>query len=59
VFQHKASYFLFGIGVAGLLFALIRTYYLVWKMKKEREARGDYRTIRKVDLPEDERKNQA
>jgi len=35
MFRHTASYFFFGIGIAGLLFSLVRTYYLVWKMKKE------------------------
>ncbi len=29
--------FLFGIGILGLLFSLGRTYYLVWKLKKDRE----------------------
>lgn len=32
-----ASHFLYAIGICGLLFALIRTYYLVWKLRKERE----------------------
>jgi hypothetical protein len=40
--KHNISYVLFGIGIAGLLFALVRTYYLVWKMKKEREQGGRY-----------------
>lgn len=40
--HHRISYFLFGIGLCGLLFSLGRTYYLFWKLKKERE-RGRYR----------------
>lgn len=33
----SASHFLYAVGICGLLFALIRTYYLVWKLRKERE----------------------
>jgi|GEM_PF-2971748 len=38
--QHKISYFFFGVGFAGLFLALIRTYYLFWKLKKERDFKG-------------------
>jgi hypothetical protein len=37
------AFILFGIGILGLLFSLGRTYYLVWKMKKEREAKPEKR----------------
>lgn len=37
--KHPVSYVFFGIGALGLVFALARTYYLVWKSKKERESR--------------------
>jgi len=37
VFKHQATYFLMGAGVASLLFALARTYYLVRREKKRRE----------------------
>jgi hypothetical protein len=40
MFRHNISYLFFGVGIAALLFSLIRTYYLVWKMKKERDERG-------------------
>jgi hypothetical protein len=39
-----AAFILFGIGILGLLFSLGRTYYLLWKMKKEREAKPEKRT---------------
>ena len=54
MFRHTASYILFGIGICGLLFALARTYYLVWKMKKEREKRNSLRAIREAHLPEED-----
>lgn len=31
--KHPISYFFFGLGALGLLFALGRTYYLVWKLR--------------------------
>lgn len=34
------SYLLYGIGILGFLFALARTYYRVWELRKEREAPG-------------------
>ena len=45
VFKHQATYFLMGAGVASLLFALGRTYFLVHRAKKERDSsrsRGDF-----------------
>jgi hypothetical protein len=38
--RHGIALFFFGIGIAALLFSLFRTYYLVRKLKKEREAKG-------------------
>ncbi len=37
MFQHKATYFLMGAGIASLLFALGRTYYLVRRVRQARE----------------------
>jgi hypothetical protein len=34
----RLSYVFYGIGIIGLLFALVRTYYLLWKLRKERES---------------------
>ena len=39
MFKHTISYFFFGVGIVGLLFSLIRTYYLVLKLKKDRESK--------------------
>ena len=36
--RHFAAIILFGVGFLGLMFSLLRTYYLVSKLKKEREA---------------------
>jgi hypothetical protein len=33
----RLSFVFYGIGIAGLLFASGRTYYRLWKLKKERE----------------------
>ena len=38
--RQGAALFLYGFGILALLFSLIRTYYLVRKLKKEREAKG-------------------
>jgi hypothetical protein len=38
--KHTVSFILFSIGIAGILFALFRTYYVLWKHKKEIETRG-------------------
>ena len=38
--DHRAAYILYGVGFCGLLFSIVRTYYRIWKMKKEREAAG-------------------
>jgi hypothetical protein len=46
MFKHQATYFLMGAGIASLLFALGRTYYLVHRAKKERESSRHH-----VDLP--------
>jgi hypothetical protein len=48
--KHTVSYFFFGIGALGLSFALARTYYLVWKQKKEREKGG----VKPRSVPGDE-----
>jgi len=47
--KHPLSYFFFGIGALGLMFALGRTYYLVWKSKKERETRGSQTRLASMD----------
>jgi hypothetical protein len=39
---------LFCVGLAGLCFALARTYYLFWKLKKDREK------VRKAPQPPNE-----
>ncbi len=38
--NHVAAYLLYGLGFCGLVFSLARTYYLVWKSKKERQEGG-------------------
>jgi hypothetical protein len=35
--KNTSSYFFFGVGFVALVFTIARTYYLVWKRKKERE----------------------
>ena len=37
----RLSFVFYTIGIAGLLFALGRTYYRLWKLKKERDAEPD------------------
>jgi hypothetical protein len=37
--KHPISYFFFGAGIVGLLFALCRTYYLVWKLRAKGDAK--------------------
>jgi hypothetical protein len=49
MFKHTLSYFLFGIGIAGLLFSVIRTYYLLWKSKKERDDRVRFKAGSSID----------
>jgi hypothetical protein len=52
--KHTVSLILFSIGIAAILFSLFRTYYLLWKIKKERDSRGRS----KPDFyPRDEDKN--
>ncbi|HUO57340.1 MAG TPA: hypothetical protein VMV05_04095 [bacterium] len=38
--RHFLAFIFFGVGFCGLMFSLLRTYYLVWKLKKERDARS-------------------
>jgi hypothetical protein len=33
--RHFFALILYGVGLCAILFALIRTYYRVWKVKKE------------------------
>jgi hypothetical protein len=42
----RPSFVFYGVGFLALLFVLARTYYLVWKMKKEREE-GAFRSREK------------
>jgi hypothetical protein len=42
--RHLAALFLIGAGIVSLLFSLARTYYMVWKLKKGRETKGDRRS---------------
>lgn len=58
MFRHVLSYFLFSVGIAGFMFALGRTYYLVWKMRKERESRGSLREGREIKAEKDSQLNQ-
>ena len=46
--KHTAAIILFAIGIGGILFALFRIYYVMWKVKREREELDYRRKILKI-----------
>ncbi len=34
--RHQIAWIFYGIGVLAILFSLARTYYLVWKIRKQK-----------------------